>query len=149
MATVKHSIEINRPKDVVFQYIDDENNLKKWLGGLVKITPITEGGNRVGAKTKHLYNEGGRTFEMLEETLIYEPEKRVKIKGQIDAFKLTADYTLTETSGKTRIDYTAEMFFDKLFYRVIAPFIARTSKKKVVEDFNRLKTLIERETAQA
>ena len=95
MSRPTYTIEIDRPVDEVFRYLDTSELAIKWLSGLTKITPITTGGNRVGAQAKHIYNENGREFEMLEETLIYEPNRCVKIKGITDMFEITAQYTLT------------------------------------------------------
>lgn len=146
MAKTTHTLTIDRPPAQVFMYIDDTEHAKKWLSGLVEITPLTEGGNRVGAKSRHLYNENGREFEMEEEMLIYEPNRRVKIKGEASFFDLTAEYTLTDTNGSTRLDFESDITFHNPFLRLLSPFMAASSRKKVTQDLERMKALVEAST---
>jgi uncharacterized protein YndB with AHSA1/START domain len=143
MSRSTYTIEINRPVDEVFRYLDTSELAIQWLSGLTKITPITTGGNRVGAQAKHTYNENGREFEMLEETLIYEPNRRVKIKGITDMFEITAQYTLTPIGERTRLDFEETLAFKNFFMRLLAPLITRLSKNHAMEDFKRLKSLVE------
>lgn len=143
MSRSTYTIEINRPVAEVFRYLNTSELTIKWLSGLTKITPITSGGNRVGAQAKHTYNENGREFEMLEETLIYEPNRRVKIKGITDMFEITAQYTLTPIGERARLDFESTLTFKNFFMRLLAPLINRSSKNRVVEDFKRLKSLVE------
>jgi len=143
MPHTTYSIEINRPVKEVFHYLDDEENVTKWLSGLEKIIPITEGGNRVGARARHVYNENGRTFEMEEETLAYEPNRRVKIRAVGDAFELTAEYILTPLGDRTRLDFESELKFRNFLLKLIGPLFAGSSKKRIEQDFLRLKALVE------
>ena len=143
MSRSTYTIEINRPVDEVFRYLDTSELAIQWLSGLTKITPITTGGNRVGAQARHTYSENGREFEMLEETLIYEPNRRVKIKGITDMFEMTAQYTLTPIGEHTRLDFEETLVFKNFFMRLLAPLINRLSKNRTVETFERLKSLVE------
>lgn len=143
MTKTTYIIEIQRPAKEVFAYIDDSEQVTQWLSGVVKIEPLTNGGNRVGAKSRHTYNENGRTFEMVEETLVYEPNRRVKLKGVTDAFELTAEYTLTDLGGRTRIDFQSDITFKNVFFRLLSPFLLRDSQNRVASDFQQLKRLVE------
>lgn len=143
MSRSTYTIEINRPVEEVFRYLDTSELAVQWLSGLKKITPITTGGNRVGAQAKHTYNENGREFEMLEETLIYEPNRCVKIKGITDMFEITAQYTLTPIGEHTRLDFESTLAFKNFFMRLLAPLINRSSKDRALADFKRLKALVE------
>jgi uncharacterized protein YndB with AHSA1/START domain len=143
MSRPTYTIEINRPVEEVFRYLDTSELAIQWLSGLKQITPITTGGNRVGAQARHLYNENGREFEMLEETLIYEPNRRVKIKGVTELFEITAQYTLTPIGERTRLDFEETLAFNNFFMRLLTPLITRSSKNRALQDFQRLKSLVE------
>jgi carbon monoxide dehydrogenase subunit G len=143
MSNVTHSIEINRPVEQVFAYLDNPDNLKDWLSGLVEATMLTHDGPGVGAKMRQVFEEGGRRIEMIEETVVYEPNRRVKIKGTTAMFDMTADYTLHNIGGRTRLDFAEEMHFKSIFLRLLAPLMAKSARKKMVEDFARLKANIE------
>src|SRR5688572_15255775 len=143
MGKASYSIEVKNPVEHVFKFLDDSDLAKQWIGGLESIEPLTAGGNRVGAKAKHIYVEDGRKIEMIEETLIYEPNKRVKIKGVTDGFELSVDYRLQATPTGTRIDYEAETHMTSLMMKILAPLINWSNRKRVAEDFARLKALVE------
>ena len=143
MAKYTAQIDIAQPVERVFAYLDDEKHATEWIGGLVSIEAITEGGNRVGAKAKHVYEENGRTIEMVEETLIYQPNKQVKIKGITDGFELTAQYTLEPIANGTRLHYESETTMHSLFMKLLSPIINASSKKRVETDLERLKRLLE------
>ena len=136
-------IEIQRPAEDVFSWLDDDEKALQWLDGLEEIVHLTEGGNRVGAQAKHIYTENGRRFEMVEETLVYEPNRHVKIRGESDAFTMTAEYTLTPKGNATLLDLTSEIQFKSGLMRLLMPLLAGVSKRRVMTDLQRLKSLVE------
>jgi carbon monoxide dehydrogenase subunit G len=143
MSKVTYSIEVNKPVEHVFQFLDDSYYATQWISGLQSIEAITEGGNRVGARAKHIYVENGREIEMIEETLVYEPNKRVKFKGVTDGFELTVEYRLVPTAKGTRIEMIEEMHMTSLFMKIISPLIHLSAKRRLADDFARLKALVE------
>ena len=142
MATMTYSTEFDAQPETVFQVMDDIEQAKKWLGGLIEIELLTDGGNRVGARTRHVYDENGRHIEMIEETLVYDPNRRIKIEGKNEMMYLTAEYTLIPVDNKTRVDYSSTMRL-RGWMRIFSPILMRMSCKKVEQDFERLKTLVE------
>ena len=140
-------IEISRPVEEVFSWLDDDEKAVQWLGGLEEIVPITEGGNRVGAQAKHVYLENGRRIEMIEETLVYEPDRRVKIRGEADSFTMTAEYVLTPLvtplGDATLVELTSDARFKSGLMRVLSPLLAGFSNRRVMKDLRTLKSLVE------
>lgn len=143
MATT-HEITINRPPEEVFAWLDDSERAQQWITGLVEIQPITEGGNRVGAKARHTYTENGRTFTMEEETLIYEPNKQFKIQGKTDVFDMTADYRLTPSGTGTLLQFEETLRFSNFIMRLLSPLMMRGANKRVDQELQRLKSLVEK-----
>lgn len=143
MAKYQMTIDIEAPVEKVFAHLDDADFATKWIDGLESMEALTEGGNRVGAKTKHIYHEDGRVIEMMEETIIYEPGKKVKIHGKTDGFELTAQYELEAIATGTRLHYEAETQMTSLFMKLMSPIINYSSNNKTNEDLNRLKNLLE------
>jgi len=139
-----HHITINRPPQEVFAWLDDSDRAKQWISGLVEIQPITEGGNRVGAKARHTYNENGRTFDMEEETLIYEPNRHVKIGGKSDMFDMTAEYRLTPSGAGTLLQFESTFRFRNFILRLLSPLLMRGAQKRAEQELQRLKTLVEK-----
>ena len=143
MGKTTYSMEFNQPVEHVFSVLNDADAAPQWISNLESIEALTGGGNRVGAKSRHIYNENGRTIEMIEETLVYEPNKRVKIYGKTDGFELTVDYTLHPSPNGTRIDYESETRMTSWFMKLLAPLINHSTKTRIEDDFSRLKNLVE------
>jgi uncharacterized membrane protein len=47
---IKHSVEINRPAEQVFAYLDQVDRHNEWQSALVSTTVETEGPTRVGTR---------------------------------------------------------------------------------------------------
>lgn len=143
MAKYQMTIDINQPVEKVFAFLDDSDHATEWIDGLVSIEALTEGGNRVGAKSKHVYHEDGRVIEMVEETLEYEPNKIVKFHGQTDGFELVVQYELESIPTGTRLHYATESKMNSLFMKLISPLVNHSTNNKVNKDLLRLKELLE------
>lgn len=143
MSKATYTLEIQQSVAQVFRYLDDSDYAKQWIGGLEAIEPLTEGGNRVGAQAKHTYLENGRTITMLEETLIYEPNQRVKIKGVSAGFELLVDYRLQSIPTGTRLEYEVEIRMTSWWMWLLQPIIYADSQRRLAADFARLKALAE------
>ena len=142
----KYTVEINSPAEVVFGYLTDPVKLKQWLGGLKETKPLTDGEIGVGTRFHDVYDEGGgRTMEMTNEIVAYEPRRRIKIKGTNAVLDLTADYRLQESGGRTRLEFVSTYEFKKLLFKLMAPLVNRAGQKKLQDDFARLKRLAEAE----
>ena len=136
-------IEIQRPAQDVFSWLDDSEKAIQWLSGLEEIVPITEGGNRVGAQAKHVYVENGRRIEMVEETLAYEPNRHVTLRGVSESFTMTAEYTLTPKGDATVLALTSETQFKSRPMRLLSPLLAGFSNRRIMKDLQKLKSLVE------
>ena len=53
---IKHSIEINRPAEEVFAYLDQVDRHNEWQGQLVSTTVETDGPVRVGTRVVERLN---------------------------------------------------------------------------------------------
>lgn len=138
-----YDVFIQAPATDVFRYLDDPQLCKLWLETLVSIEPLTEGPNHVGAKARHTYRENGRDMTMLEETLVYEPNRRVKLHGVTDTFELSVDYSLIEENGGTRLHYLSELKPKSFMMRLVLPFAKGPMTRQMVRGFEKLKALAE------
>ena len=143
MGKITYSIEIDGAVEDVFEYMTEPEQIQRWVGGLVEMEALTNGGSQVGAKSRQVFLEHGRRIEVMEEVLVFEPNRRVKIKAVTDGFWLTAEYVLEAVNGGTRIDYEAETHLESWLMKLMGPLVHRSSRQKVVEDFGRLKGLVE------
>lgn len=62
-------IDIDLPRDKVIELFDNVDNLKHWQPELVSFSHLSGTPGQVGAKSRLLYNMGGREMEMIETIL--------------------------------------------------------------------------------
>lgn len=61
---IKHSIEINRPAEEVFAYLEQVDRHNEWQGTLVSTTVETDGPTRVGTRVVERRNIPGGTRDI-------------------------------------------------------------------------------------
>ena len=59
-------IVVNLPRDRVIELFDDPDNLKEWQPGLQSFEHVSGEQGQPGAKSRLVFNEGGRRIEMIE-----------------------------------------------------------------------------------
>lgn len=60
------SIEINLARNRVIELFDNPDNMKKWQDGLVSFEHLEGEPGQVGAKSKLVYQNGKKTFDLYE-----------------------------------------------------------------------------------
>lgn len=140
---ITYTTFIQAPTSEVFRYLDDPKLAMLWLESLVAIEPLTEGETHVGTKSRHTYRENGRDVMMIEEILVYEPGRRVKIHGDTEMFQLIADYTVTEENGGTRLNFYEEVKPKGLIMRLVLMFTRGMMTRQLIKGFDKLKSLVE------
>ncbi len=135
-------VEIDAPPETVFTYLIDSELLLQWMDGVTEIKPLTEGEHGVGARSRVTIHEGDAAFVMEDEVLRTQPGELLQVRLTSSAFDILSTYNLhshgdtTHLSQELRADY-------KGFVRLFAPFAAGEVSRKMDEDFERLKRLIE------
>lgn len=64
------SVEINQPIEKVVELFNNPNNLKHWQNGLQSFEHLEGEPGMVGAKSKMIFNNGGKTFDLFEEITV-------------------------------------------------------------------------------
>jgi len=60
-------VVINKPVEEVWNYFDNPDNMTKWLTGLQSFEHLSGTPGEVGAKSKHTYDNNGKTIVLIEE----------------------------------------------------------------------------------
>ena len=145
-------VEIERPAAQVFRYLTDDDLVKKWIGGIVELKQIATpaDGSEVGKKFRigEVYKEQRVDMEMT--VTGYEKNRRLSLYiaslgDPNNGFTETGDYTLAEENGKTRLRFEVSTKYAGFLPRLFEPFITPQAVKKLHEDLQRMKQLIEGE----
>lgn len=144
------TVEINRPAAQVFRHITQDKFVKRWVGGLVEMTPVSEAGLRVRDRLTVAFDDGGRRTEMQVIITAIEPNRRLTFTvnswgAPSASFREKCEYVLTKTNGYTRLSFSGEMEYFGPLTRLLEPLKTFAAQKKLETDLARLKEQVEAE----
>src|SRR3984885_3957188 len=140
---IKHSIEINRPAEEVFAYLDQVDRHNEWQGALVSATVEPDGPTRVGTRGVERPNVPGGTRDISYEITEHDPPRKASFRGTAGPLRPVGTYTVDPT-GESSSRMSSELDLEghgigKLF----APLALRQAAKQVPADHQRFKELLE------
>ena len=142
-----YSIDIERPREQVFAFLDDEENLPKVVPNLVDHGVINETPEKVGTTFWHVYEEKGRRMKMTGVVTEHRPPERMAVKLDGAFFGLEVKYELEELGPtSTRLTQFSDARFKHVFKLMGLLFrkkMEREGKQVQAENFARMKALIE------
>ena len=145
---------IDRPPAQVFRWLTDDDRLKKWIGGLSDIRQVAAppNGGELGRKFRMTESYKGESVQMEGVVTRFEQDRAISISvSSVDdpssGFTETADYTLTDLGGKTRLRLDGKAKYFGLLPRLFEPMITPKATEKLAEDLTRLRSLAEAEPA--
>ena len=143
----EYSIDIERPREEVFAFLDDEENLPKIVPNLVDQGVINETPEKVGTTFWHIYEENGRRMKMTGEVTEHRPPERMAVKLDGSFFGLEVAYDLEELGPfSTRLTQYSKSRFKHVF-KLMGLFFGKKmeaeGRKAQSENFARMKAMIE------
>lgn len=139
------TLTINRPIADVWNFLQDENNMKKWLSGFKRFERTAGQAGEVGACGKQYYEENDREIVIEEELTHFDPPYRWAGKLTNPHLDSTISYELTEYGDETELKVTNDITFKGLGMKMLQPFLKGSIQKKEDEDLARLKQVLEEE----
>jgi uncharacterized membrane protein len=140
---ITDTIEINRPAEEVFGYLDQLDRHAEWQTSLVSVKIETEGPTRVGTRVLERRNVPGGLRDIPYEVTEYEPPRKSAFRGTAGPVRPVGTVTvdpLSESSSRVSIQLDLEGHgIGKLF----AVFARRQAAKQVPQDQQRLKQVLE------
>ncbi len=144
MPVITESIEIERDREAVFDFMMATENQTLWQQTLVEYEQVTPGEISKGTITKGATRVAGRRIEWTGEIVELEHPHRYAARS-IDApmdFHLTV--TLDDLGGRTRVTFKNEVgelggFFGKL----ADPIVTKMYERDVKSNLEQLKILLE------
>jgi uncharacterized protein YndB with AHSA1/START domain len=142
---IRTSTEINAPPGKVWAFLNDEQNMKKWVSWLVD---VKQSGPRGPGSTLTLTmrdeNNGGALMRFQSLCTEYVPPTRLGETFIATEFKGSETYLLTDLgNGKTRLDIDSRYQFSQWFANLMSPLILPAAKSKLTADLAHLRALVE------
>jgi uncharacterized protein YndB with AHSA1/START domain len=146
---IKHRIEINRPADEVFAYLDQVDRHNEWQAQLVSTTIETHGPVRVGTRVVERRNVPGGARNFPYEITEHDAPFKVSFRGTGGLIRPVGTYTvdpIDESSSRMNSELDLEGHgIGKLF----AALARRQLANQVPVDHEKFKELLESSLAQA
>jgi uncharacterized protein YndB with AHSA1/START domain len=140
---IKHSIEINRPAEEVFAYLDQVERHNEWQGSLVSTTAETDGPTRVGTRVVERRNIPGGTRDFSYEITEHDPPRKISFRGTTGPVRPVGTYTVDptgESSSRMNVELDLQgQGIGKLF----AILARRQAAHEVPVDHEKFKELLE------
>jgi hypothetical protein len=142
------SIVIHQKPEALWPWLYQTGKVKQWVSWVVEIREERSGEPVVGGKATWVMedrNNGNQRMEVTGVVKAVEPARRIEIGlSAPEGFRGTNIYTLTPLpDGSTRLDTDSRFEFDNAFARFMTPVICWQAKKKLMDDQNHLRTLVE------
>ena len=146
---IKHSIEVNRPAEEVFAYLDQVGRHNEWQGSLVSTTVETDGPTRVGTRVVERRKVPGGTQDIRYEITEHAPPRKVSFRGTTGLIRPVGTYTVDPT-GESSSRMNSELGLEghgigKLF----AILARRQAARQAPVDHEKFKELLESGVATA
>jgi uncharacterized membrane protein len=143
---IHETIEIGRPPQEVFAYLDDLTRHHEWQPQIVDVQVETPGPTRVGTRVKQTRRVPGgkRTFTM--EALEHDPPNAFAFKVIDGPIRPHGRVTLTPLEGGSRTRYTFDFEIEGHgLGKLVAPLVRRDAARQIPENLRLLKERLESE----
>ena len=146
---IKHSIEINRPAEEVFAYLDQVDRHNEWQGQLVSTTIESDGPMRVGTRVVERRNVPGGARDFRYEVTEHDPPRKSSFRGTAGVIRPIGTYTV-DPIGESSSRMSSELDLEGHgIGRLFAPLALRQAAKQVPVDQEKFKELLESGVAAA
>lgn len=141
---IASKIIINKPVKEVWDFFDNPDNMHLWLTGFKRFEQISGEKGTVGAKARHIYENRGKTFEMIEEITKREEYKNFSGTLSHKSMESTIETNFEDLNhNRTSIICLVNVKFKSLFLKIFGKLMQRPFQKRQDKDFNTLKSVIE------
>lgn len=142
MTSFENVVVIDRPREEVFAFLADFENVPRWNPAIEVTRKTTPGAVGVGTTYRQVRSVPRRIEEEFE-VAVFDPPRRLLIDGEIGAFRGRIGYALEATEEGTRLTNWAELEPTTVLSRVLVPLAASQVEAAVAANLDRLKRILE------
>jgi uncharacterized protein YndB with AHSA1/START domain len=143
MPRIDTSLTIRARPETIFPWLVEPDRVARWLGGFVGSELLTEGGVRVGARSRDVVEEDGRRTTRETEIVELEPGRRLGVRITSDVVASVATYELRPDGEATRLRYTSDVTFVGLRWMALGPLLLPRLKSNADRDLAALRRELE------
>jgi uncharacterized protein YndB with AHSA1/START domain len=140
----EHSVEIAAAPAEVFPWLAASDRRCEWMGALTESEPLTEGSPGIGSRFRDVFEDLGQRVELEAEIVELDPPHAMTVQLVSKVFDATSSQRLEELEGgRTRLIAVIETEYKQRAARIAAPVVTRRAQKRLEQDLERLKKLVE------
>jgi uncharacterized membrane protein len=141
---IRDSIDIDRPQQEVFAYLDDLSRHGEWSEQIESVEVETEGPTRVGSRATETRRVPGGPRKFTYEITEHDPPTKASFRGLNGPLRPCGTVTLEPLDGGARTRYSLEFYFEKRgIGHLLAPLANRDAKKQIPKDMQVFKEKLE------
>jgi uncharacterized membrane protein len=122
MIRVEQSVEVNRPVEEVFAFMNEMANIFKWSQQIDEIRQLTPGPIQLGSKFEIVSRFLGRRITSVLTVSEFIPNQIVKSQGEAGGMQMTSSTTYSSEGENTLMKMETEME-PSGWWKLIAPFL--------------------------
>ena len=136
-----NTITIHRPREVVFAYLADLENLPSWNYAIQQTRKVTPGPVEVGSRYHQVRTVPARREESLE-VVELEPGRRLSVRGTLNTLPARLDYDLDAEGDTTVLTNTVELSTSGPL-SLVAPVATRRIRSAVADNLDVLRQVLD------
>jgi uncharacterized protein YndB with AHSA1/START domain len=141
---ITHSVEIDRPPDEVFAYLDDVERHGEWQSAIVSSKRETDGPTSVGTRVTDTRKVPGGPRPVTYEVTEHDPPRKTSFQGVNGPIRPVGTVTVEPLDDGKRSRVTLELDLKGHGIGVLfAPFARMDARKQVPKDQAALKAKLE------
>jgi len=142
---IKSTVEISRPPDEVFAYLDQLERHGEWQSAIQSVKVQTEGPTKVGSRATERRKVPGGARDFTYEITEHDPPWKASFKGLDGSIRPKGTVRIAPLDGKTRSRLTLELELEPVTFggKLMAPLARRDAARRVPKDQAKLKQILE------
>ena len=142
MSAFAHTVRIARPPAEVFPWLFEADRVPRWTGSLDRYE--VPGPLAPGARLRQVLTVGGQQLDLELELTRYEPPHAAESRFSTNGIDAVTSYRLAGDE-RTELTQTLDAKAGSFSARMLLPVVRPRLERKLAEDLERLRTLLEAE----
>ena len=146
MSEIRESVEINKPPEEVFAYLDDVERHGEWQEDIVDVERVTEGPTRQGTRVRETRHVPGGNRSMMYEVTAHDPPRQSSFRVLDGPIRAVGTISVEPAADGTKSRVTIAMDFESngIAGKMLLPIARNQARKRVPESQAKMKEVLER-----
>jgi carbon monoxide dehydrogenase subunit G len=143
MLTVDESIVINKPREEVWEFMTDPDNVPVYSSNIVEYEMLSGEKHEVGRVCRGVVKVAGRRLELTDELVEVERGRGGKIVSKEATIPYTLSLRYEDEGDGTKVSWHQEVESLKGFFKFADPIVLKLYSRDVRSNLEKAKTILE------